>query len=323
MSKPEDWSFPEELRPDPANLDFDLPTRLDALVALRIEVPDDAFTADTLGTERGGNGVVIDEGLVLTIGYLITEAQTVWITTNRGAVVQGYPIAYDQPTGFGLVRALGHLDATPIPRGSSAEVGRGDRVFVLSHGGRRHALKARVSERREFAGYWEYLLEEAFFTTPAHPEWSGAALVSEEGELVGLGSLLVQEAVGDRTEQRNMMVPTDLLEPILLNLLTTGVSGEPPRPWLGLYAGESDGQLVVGEVADNGPAQEAGVQQGDMIVDVGGHRVNSLSAFLRTVWAMGPAGTSIPLTLARDGDLLRLRIDSLDRSTLLRRPQMH
>ena len=323
MSDSEDWSFPADMRPEQAHLDFELAARLDALVLLRAEVPEDAFTAQTLGTERGGNGVVIEEGLVLTIGYLITEAQTVWLTTQRGAAVQGFALAYDQATGFGLVRALSRLDATPMPRGRAADVGIGDRVFMLSHGGSRHALKTRLRDRRMFAGYWEYLLEQAMFTSPAHPEWSGAALVSERGELIGIGSLLVQEMVDGRTEQGNMIVPIDLLEPILQSLLTTGTSGLPPRPWLGLYAGESDGNLVVGGVADNGPADRAGVQQGDLVLEVAGRRVGTLAEMLRAVWAQGAAGVTIPVMVGREGDLLRLQIESVDRSVLLSRPSMH
>ena len=205
MSDSEEWSFPDEMQPRQADVGFDLGRALDAVVAVRAEVPDDAFTAPILGTVRGGNGVVIrDDGIVLTIGYLITEAQTIWLTTNRGVAVPGYPVAYDQATGFCLIRALGKLDAPVLARGSVASCGRGDRVFVASQGGVRHAMKARVADKREFAGYWEYLLDEALFTTPAHPEWSGAALVSEEGLLLGIGSLLVQEAVDGRTEQGNM-----------------------------------------------------------------------------------------------------------------------
>jgi len=324
MADSEDWSFPDELQPRPAEVGFDLAGVLDAVVALRAEIPDDAFTAPILGTERGGNGVVIgDEGLVLTIGYLVAEAQSVWLTTNRGAVVPADVVAYDQATGFGLLRALGRLDTPVLPRGSAAACQRGDRLFVVSHGGPAHALKARLVDKREFAGYWEYLLDEALFTAPAHPEWSGAALVNEDGRLVGIGSLLVQEAVDGRTVQANMAVPVDLLEPILGPLLATGQSGRPPRPWLGLYAGEADGQVVVGGLASGGPADRAGVRQGDLVLQAAGHRVNTLAAFLRAVWQLGPPGTRVPLTLGRDGDLVRVEVESVDRNALLKRPRLH
>lgn len=323
MADDVDWSFPEALQPVREGLGFDLEHAMDAVVAIRARVPDDAFTAGTLGTDRGGSGVVIDTaGVVLTIGYLITEATEVWITTRSGTVVPGYALAYDQPSGFGLVRALGALAAPAIERGRAGGRGEGERVYMLGHGGRRHALKARIRSRREFAGYWEYLLEEAIFTGPAHPEWSGAALLDDAGKLIGIGSLLTEEQ-GDDAAQANLSVPIDLLEPILDSLLATGASGLSPRPWLGLYAGQSDGRLVVGGVVSGGPAERAGVRPGDLILDVAGQRVAALAAFLRAVWALGQAGVAVPITLARDGDLLRVKVASIDRNQLLRRPALH
>ncbi len=324
MADTEKWSLPDELQPRPGDVGFDLGAVLDAVVALRAEIPDDAFTAPILGTERGGSGVVIgDEGLVLTIGYLVAEARSVWLTTNRGAVVPADVVAYDQATGFGLLQALGRLDIRALVRGSAAACKRGDRLFVVSHGGPEHALKTRLVDKREFAGYWEYLLDEALFTAPAHPAWSGAALVDDDGRLVGVGSLLTQEPVDGRTVQANMAVPVDLLEPIYANLLATGQSGQPPRPWLGLYAGEADGQVLVGGLASGGPADRAGVRQGDLVLEAAGRRVTTLAAFLRAVWQLGPPGTRVPLTVGRDGDLVRVAIESADRNALLKRPRLH
>jgi S1-C subfamily serine protease len=328
MADDVDWSFPESLQPVREGLGFDLERAMDAVVAIRAEVPEDAFTAGTLGTDRGGNGVVIDAaGVVLTIGYLVTEASRVWITTRAGAVVPGYVLGYDQPTGFGLVRALGPLGVPALARGRAAGRSVGDRVYLLSHGGRRHALKARIRARREFAGYWEYLVDEAIFTAPAHPEWSGAALLDDAGQLIGIGSLLTEEqADGEgsgQAKQANMSVPIDLLEPILENLQTTGASGLPARPWLGLYAGQSEGRLVVGGVVSGGPADRAGVRPGDMVIEVAGRRVDALAQFLRTVWSLGAAGVEVPLLLARDGDLLTVRVASVDRAALLHRPALH
>ncbi len=326
MPDSNDWSFPEELRPRSEDLEFDFAAALDAVVELRAEIPDDAFTASVLGTERGGNGIVIgDDGLVLTIGYLITEAHTVWLTTRSGRVSQAYPLAYDQATGFGLVKAVSALGVTPIARGSASDVGRGDRVYMLSHGGRRRALRTKIADKREFAGYWEYLIDDALFTTPAHPEWSGAALLDASGRLIGVGSLLTQESAdsdGDPV-QGNMSVPIDLLEPILPSLLMTGQSGQAARPWLGLYVGESEGQLIVGGISRGGPAQRAGIQTEDMIIDVAGERVNSLGDFLRAVWRLGPAGVTVPVTLARGAELRNIAIRSIDRNEMLARPQLH
>lgn len=324
MAETRDWSFPNDLQPKPGQFEFDLEAALDSMVALRAEIPEDAFTASILGTDRGGNGVVIgSDGVVLTIGYLITEATNVWLTTQRGQVVQAYPLAYDQVTGFGLVRALGRLDAAVLPVGSARDIAVGDEVLMLGAGGARHSLVTRLSEKREFAGYWEYLLEEALFTSPAHPEWSGAALISTRGRLIGIGSLLNQMTENGQSVNANMSVPIDLLEPIRAKLLATGQSGLPPRPWIGLYAGESDDKLVIGGVSAGGPADLAGLRPMDQIVAVNGQRVNSLSAFLRALWATGTAGVAVPLSIGRSGDLLRIVVNSVDRNNLLHRPRLH
>src|SRR4249920_212182 len=196
MAEDKGWAFPTELRPKQEDWRFDLDPALDAVVQLRSEIPDDAFTAPLLGTERGGNGVVIrDDGLVLTIGYLVTEASRIWLTTNRGTVCEAYPVAYDQQTGFGLVQPLGKLGVKAITRGSASSCRVGENVVVAGAGGAAHALKATVFAKREFAGYWEYVLDEAVYTAPAHPQWGGAALIAPDGKLAGIGSLLVQEKI--------------------------------------------------------------------------------------------------------------------------------
>src|SRR5919106_4484034 len=244
MAEQKDWAFPAEMRPRPEDWRFDLDHALDAVVLLRAEIPDDAFTAPILGTERAGNGVVIDEsGLVLTIGYLVTEASVIWLATNKGTVVGGFPLAYDQNTGFGLVQPLGKLGVKPIVRGSASAIRVGENVVVAGHGGRTHALKATVFAKREFAGYWEYVLDEAFFTAPAHPQWGGSALIGAEGKLAAIGSLLVQEKIDAGTIQGNMLVPIDLLEPILDDMIKTGRTRQTPRPWLGIYSTEAGERL--------------------------------------------------------------------------------
>src|SRR6185436_18216951 len=220
--------------PKPEETGFDLDSALDAVVLLRAEIPEDAFTAGILGTERAGNGVVIGaDGMVLTIGYLITAAESIWLTTNRGTVVQGHALAYDQASGFGLVMPLGKLDVQPLARGSTRAVTPESPVIVIGQGGRAHSLKAKIVAKREFAGYWEYVLDEALFTAPAHPQWGGAALVGDDGRLIGIGSLLVQEAVGGKAVDGNMFVPIDLLAPILEAMLATGRPARAPRAWLG------------------------------------------------------------------------------------------
>ncbi len=323
MADFENWIFPERLQPDENEVGFDLPAALDAVVALRAEVPDDAFTAGVLGTERTGNGIVVrDDGLVLTIGYLITEATSLWLTTNAGSVVPAYPLAFDFETGLGLVQPLGALDLPSLPRGSIRSVDIGDEVFVIGHGGRPHALKARLFAKREFAGYWDYVLDQALFTTPPHPEWSGAALVNRDGRLVGVGSLFVQEQIDGETLKGNMFVPVDLLEPILDDLLQYGRPNRPARPWLGMYVAEAGGRLVVQGLAKGGPAERAGVHLADIVTEVAGVAVNDLAALFRAAWRLGPAGTVIPLTLRR-GDATRpVRVRSADRADFLRKPSL-
>ena len=323
MSEPEQWSFPEELQPRQSALGFDLDAALGSVVMLRSEVPEDAFTAQILGTERAGSGVVIGEGLVLTIGYLITEASTIWLSTGSGQVVGGHALAYDQPSGFGLVQALGRLDAPALARGTAAACGVGDSVVVAGHGGRAHALEARVFAKREFAGYWEYVLDEALFTTPAHPLWGGAAVIGGAGPPVGVGSLFVEERVGERKVEGNMAVPIALLEPILDDLLRQGRTRRPPRPWLGLYATELERRLVVAGLAPGGPAAGAGLRVGDTLAAVAGEPVEGLADLFRKVWRLGPAGVEVPLAGARNGKRVELRIASIGRADLLKKPPLH
>lgn len=324
MSELQQWAFREPLQPKPGETRFDLERALDAMVLIRAEVPEDGYTASSLGTERGGYGAVIrEDGLVLTIGYLITEATQIWLTTNRGAVVAGYPLAYDRTTGFALIQPLGKLDAPPLRRGLAAGVKVGDASFVLGHGGRAHALKTQLIGKSEFAGPWEYLLDEALFTAPAHPQWGGAALLDVEGELIGIGSLLVEQALNGESVQVNMFVPIDLLDPILEGMLQTGRSPHPPCPWLGMRTQDLEGKLVVGRVAAGGPAERAGIQAGDTVMGVGTQRVHGLAELFRAVRQVGPAGVDVPLTLARAGEVFSVTVKSADRDDFLKKPNLH
>ena len=324
MAAPGNWAFPDSLQPRPEETGFDLAAALDSVLLLRAEIPEDAFTAAILGTERAGNGVVIGaDGMVLTIGYLITEAASIWLTTNRGNVVQGHALAYDQATGFGLVMPLGKLGVPPLARGSARAVEPDSPVIVIGQGGRAHSLKAKVVAKREFAGYCEYVLDEALFTAPAHPQWGGAALVGEDGSLIGIGSLLVQETVAGKTVDGNMFVPIDLLAPILDAMLATGRPAQPPRAWLGIYATEMDGHVVIGGLAPGGPAERAGVQLGDLVLEAGGEKVRNLAALFRRIWSLGPAGSEVPLTLSRRGASSSVRIRSADRNDFLKKPRLH
>ena len=292
-----------------------------SIVAVRASIPEDAFTATSLGTRREGSGVVISEGgLVLTIGYLITEAEEIWLTTQDGRAIPGHALAHDQDTGFGLVQALGDLALPALELGESSGAELGDDVVFAD--GEGQAVEASIVAKQEFAGYWEYLLDEAIFIAPAHPSWGGAALVDAEGKLLGVGSLRLQMLRHGETEDINMIVPIDLLRPILDDLLTQGQVATPPRPWLGVFPAEDNGEVTVMSVADGGPAAQAGLQQGDVISDIRDEEVDGLADFYRKVWGSGPAGAEVPIRIVRDGRETWLRIKSANRNDFLKKPQL-
>jgi len=325
MASVSDWKVPASAKPKPADYAYDLESALSAVVGVRAVVPSDAFTADTLGTERAGNGVLIRaDGLVLTIGYLITEAETIWLTLIDGRAVPGTVLAYDQATGFGLIQALARLDLPALPLGSSSSVSVGERVVIGGAGGRQKSVAARVVAKQEFAGYWEYVVDEAIFTSPSHPNWGGTALIGPNGDLLGIGSLQLQEGreqgpPGDI----NMIVPIDLLPPIFDDLLTMGRPNKPSRPWLGLYATAIENRIVVVGLAKDGPAQKADLRTGDVLLSVAGGDVHDLAAFYRRVWSLGPAGIDIPISVYRDGKTIETRLKSGDRARFLKAPKLH
>lgn len=286
---------------------------LSAVVRIKTFVNPDGRTVETLGRQREGSGVVIGgDGLVVTIGYLIVEAQSAEITTNDGVTVSADVVGYDYETGFGLLRAARSLKVRPMPLGKSSEIAAGDKVLVAGGGGLAAVGPAKVSAKREFAGNWEYLLDEAIFTAPAFSWWSGAALISREGKLAGIGSLAVNSAPG-ASEPTNMFVPIDRLPPILAELIGDGRVSSPARPWLGINTNDSNGKLVIHRLTRGGPAEKAGVRPGDAIVGIAGQRPGSLADLYRRIWSLGAAGTKVTLDLMRDGERLSLEIKSVDR----------
>jgi S1-C subfamily serine protease len=300
---------------------MDISTIRRSVVAVRASVPDDAFTADALGTLREGSGVVIStKGLVLTIGYLITEAEEVWLTAHDGKVIPAHALAYDQETGFGLIQTLAPLDLPALDIGSSSQAELGEDVTVIDGIGE-HA-NCQIVAKQEFAGYWEYLLEEAIFTAPAHPSWGGAALIGRDGRLLGIGSLRLQMSSGNDVADINMMVPIDLLTPILDDLVTRGQVNRPPRPWLGAFSAESSNGVVVMNVTPGSPAAQAGLKQGDVIAEIRDGDVEGLADFYRKVWKSGPAGAEIPMRVLRDGRDAWLRVKTADRQSFLKKPQL-
>jgi S1-C subfamily serine protease len=325
MSQPSDPEMENPVRPDADDYAFDLPTALNCVVSLRSQIPDDALTASALGTERAGHGVIIaDDGLVVTIGYLITEAENLWITTNAGVTVPGHVVGYDQETGFGLVQALQPMHAPSMALGDSARLEVSDELIAAGYGGLEQAIKTILIAKREFAGYWEYVLDEALFIAPPHPNWGGAALIGEDGKLLGIGSLLVQQ-IGESGEQSgaNMIIPIDLLKPVLDDLRLYGKRNAPARPWLGFLVQEVSHHLVVSGVYDECPADNAGLQVGDVIREVGGEPVSGLANLFRRIWASGHAGAQVPLTIMRNRELISITVQSTDRNQCLKSASIH
>lgn len=325
MPSVSEWKVPAAQQPKPEDCAFDLDQALSSIVGVRASISADAFTAQTLGTERMGNGVIIrSSGLVLTIGYLITEAETIWLHLVDGTTVPGHALAYDQATGFGLVQALAKIDMPALPIGQSSAAQLGERVVVGGAGGRQHSVAARIVGKQEFAGYWEYVIDEAIFTAPAHPNWGGTGVINSAGELIGIGSLQLEQArEGGQSQHLNMIVPIDLLSPILNDLMTIGRPNRPPRPWLGLYATEVEDKIVIVGLADNGPAQKAKLKTGDLVISVAGTEVNNLAGLFRRIWAQGEAGVEVPLLIYRDGETFEVKVPSSDRSRFLKRPSLH
>jgi S1-C subfamily serine protease len=318
-----EWKVPFAFQPRPSEYSFDLDRALSAVVGLHAIIPSDAFSAETLGTERAGNGVVIEDGLVLTIGYLITEAESVWLHLNDGRVVEGHVLGFDFASGFGLVQALGSLDIEPLPLGSSAATKIGDHVVVGGAGGRSRSVASEIIAKQEFAGYWEYLLDEAIFTHPAHPNWGGTAMISAKGELIGIGSLQLERERDSKSEHVNMIVPIDLLKPVIDDLRKFGRVNKPARPWLGMYTTEIDDRVVVIGVSNNGPAARAELKAGDVILGINGDDVSGQTDFYRKLWALGAAGVDVPLTVHHEGVTFDVTLASTDRAKLLKSPRLH
>ncbi|HEY7301859.1 MAG TPA: S1C family serine protease [Xanthobacteraceae bacterium] len=286
-----------------------------AVVKIKTQINPEGTTVRRLGRERDGSGILIDAGgLVLTIGYLMVEAYAAEIITNDGHTVPATVVGYDNDTGFGLLRAIEPLRAKPLPLGRAADVKVHDVAVVASGGGPNMVSAVTIVSKREFAADWEYLLDEALFTAPPHPEWSGAALISHEGKLVGVGSLMVGDAAGNKDgTPGNMFVPIDALLPILGDLIADGRPTGPGHPWLGMNTEETRGQLVVSRTTRGGPAEKAGINRGDVIVTVNGEAPKGLADFYHKMWSKGNAGDVVAIELLHRHSLEKLEIKSMSR----------
>lgn len=298
---------------------------IEPVVRIRVFINPDARTVESLGHERDGSGIVIDDnGLVLTIGYLMVEAYAAEIVTNDGRKIPADIVGYDHETGFGLLQAVRPLKLRAMAFGRAADLKPGERVLASSYGGRDGTVPAFIAERREFAGAWEYLIDGAIFTTPAHSHWSGAALINREGKLVGVGSSLVHN-VGGRFPgiAGNMYVPVDLLLPVLGDLLNDGRARSDARPWLGINTEEVDGKLMISRVIPASPAAKSGLRRGDIVRTIGGEKPRNLADLYRKIWARGKAGVKVPIDIERDGDKLHFDITSANQQDhLLLKPTL-
>ncbi len=305
--------------PDPPAVPLQSKRTVDALsvVRLRSKAVGDARSNRTLGPQREGTGVVLDtEGLVLTIGYLILEAETIELSTADGTSFPATVVGYDSVTGFGLLRSLKPLPIRPIQIGQSANIASREPVLIVGFDG---VAPAVVVSRRQFVGYWEYLLDEAIYTAPATVNWSGAALLNREGKLLGIGSLSVNDALGPESQlPGNLFVPIDLLKPLLRDLVTRGKSSAPARPWLGVQTQEVQGNVIVTRVSPDGPAEAAAMRPGDVIVRLGGQVIKGQADFYTRLWARGEAGVEVPLEVLRDGRIQSVTIKSIDRERYYR-----
>jgi S1-C subfamily serine protease len=289
-----------------------------AVVKVRAMIPDSARTSPLLGTEREGNGILIDsDGYILTIGYLILESHTIEVVDSNNKVIKAQYIGYDYDTGFGLIKVDKLLDVAPLKLGSSSALKQGDPALVAGHKGSEDVVGVRVVRRGEFVGYWEYLLENAIYTAPPYQNYGGAALLGPDGALLGIGSIFTQIALsGFGAIHANMFVPIDLLKPILNDLKTAGRSSRPQKPWLGVFTEESHGRVFITRVTAGGPAEKSKLQAGDIILKVNQQPVAGQADFLRKVWALGNAGVNVPISILRETEIKDITVNSIDRYQL-------
>jgi S1-C subfamily serine protease len=295
-----------------------------AVVGVQVLALEDARSNATLGRVRQGSGVVIDpDGLVLTIGYLVLEADQVQLILDDDRSVPARVVGYDLATGFGLLQPLAPLRITAAPLGGSRGVSSEESLLVASGGESGQLSMARLVSRRSFAGYWEYRIDDALFTAPPRTDHSGAGLFNSRGELVGIGSLMVADT---RAESRdgprlpgNMFVPTDLLQPILAELRTRGMSSASRRAWLGVNCVEQSGVVHVVRIAGDSPAEAAGLQVGDRIVAIDGTAVSTLDALWTRLWSGGPPERDVTLEIQRDGTRQSIGLRSIDRAQSIKR----
>ncbi|MDC0073959.1 S1C family serine protease [Alphaproteobacteria bacterium] len=316
------WEVPLQSQPNKRDFEFDLEDILNSIVFIRADIPEDAFTAQVLGTERTGSGVLIKEsGLILTVGYIVAESSKIWITANDGTTIPGDLVSYNYETGFGLIQPLGRLGIKSLSLGDSSNVNKNDSVIFASAGGKNHSLISQVSSVHPFVGSWEYAIDEAIYTAPVHPNWAGAAVINAMGQLIGIGSLFVQN-VGINDNDGNMSIPINLFKNQKKFINKDYINSE-ARPWLGIYVSDEDQYIKAVGVVAGGPAAKSGIKAGDKIVAVGEKNINNLYEFYKTIWSYGSPGSNIPILIKRSGHEMSINIFSTDRYKLMRKPTLH
>jgi serine protease Do len=287
---------------------------LSAVVGVSARIQPNARSAASLGAQRRGTGVLVREGYVLTIGYLVIEAEAIQVTAADGRMLPATLAGYDHSSGFALLKVTGALSAKPLPLGDAGALAEREPAMVVTAAARDSPSLVYVVSRRPFSGNWEYLLDSAIFTYPPVMDWSGAPLIGAGGELLGIGSLIVPDAGGPGTQSPgNMFVPVDLLKPILEDLIAKGRRNAPARPWLGVNADELRGRLFIGRVSPDGPAERAGLKSGDIVLAVGSEEVRTLADFYKRIWERGPAGVEVPLKVLQGAQVREVTVRSIDR----------
>ena len=295
---------------------------LEPLVSVRSRIPEDAMSAGLLGTERSGHGIRIrEDGLIVTIGYVVTEADEIWIGSHEGSASAGVVIGHDFQSGLALIKPTTPLPGPVMALGKSCDIGVGDAVTVVASAGvEPQDIDAQVVSRQEFAGRWEYLIDGAIFTAPPHQNWSGAALINLDGQLVGVGSLVIQGfEVNGSLRNVNMFVPIDLLVPVIDEICAHGRRLTPPRPWLGVLVHDEDGELTIVGTYRDCPADDAGLRPGDTVLQVDDQPIHNLGHLFRSIWSLGDAGVEVPLTILRNSKRQKIVVKSSDRTAFLRK----
>ena len=303
------------------SFNFNVEKKLNSIVAINSYIPENSYSADLLGTERSGHGIVIrEDGLIVTIGYVITEAESIWISTSDSDAVPGYIVGNDYESGLGLIKPMTALNLPKINCGKLKELNVDDSVLIAGHGGLGYMMESSIVAIKEFAGRWEYILDEAIYTSPAHPNWAGAALIGEDGNLYGIGCLLIQDVhESEIISGNNLFVPIETIFPYIEEISQYGARKKKPLPWLGFLLQEEEENLVITGIFTGCPADKAGLKLGDKISLVDHKPVNELATFFRAVWDLGESGIEVPLTVIREAKHLEIIVHSSDRESSFRR----